>query len=160
MKRKKKLESTVKIRFQDCDPFNHLNNAAYFNYLINAREDQIIDAYDLDVYRHGQQTGKSWVVSSHKIAYIKPAQLMEKVHITSQLIHFGEKHLLVEMSMWNITKSELKATLWSSFVYFDIRKATIAIHSPELMNIFKDVVLPLEIYDFDNRINELKGLTS
>ncbi len=33
------LGSKTKIRFQDCDPFNHLNNAAYINYLINARED-------------------------------------------------------------------------------------------------------------------------
>ena len=28
------LQSTVKIRFQDCDPFNHLNNAAYLNYFV------------------------------------------------------------------------------------------------------------------------------
>ena len=32
------LQSTVKIRFQDCDPFNHLNNAAYLNYFVNARD--------------------------------------------------------------------------------------------------------------------------
>ena len=42
------LESKVKIRFQDCDPFNHLNNAAYINYFINAREDQILENYHLD----------------------------------------------------------------------------------------------------------------
>ena len=47
----KVLESKTKIRFQDCDPFNHLNNASYINYLINAREDQLIKYYDIDIYK-------------------------------------------------------------------------------------------------------------
>ena len=44
-----KLQSAVKIRFQDCDPFNHLNNAAYLNYFVNAREDQISKHYGIDI---------------------------------------------------------------------------------------------------------------
>ena len=71
-----KLESNVKIRFQDCDPFNHLNNAAYINYLINAREDQILEHYKIDIYKMARTTGKSWVVGSNQIAYINPAFLM------------------------------------------------------------------------------------
>ena len=67
----KLLESKVKIRFQDCDPFNHLNNAAYINYFINAREDQILENYHLDIYKMAQTQGKSWVVGSNQIAYIK-----------------------------------------------------------------------------------------
>ncbi len=31
----------VKIRFQDCDPFQHLNATRYFNYFFNSRDDQI-----------------------------------------------------------------------------------------------------------------------
>ena len=38
-------ESKVAIRFQDCDPFAHLNNAKYIEYFINAREDHLIQAY-------------------------------------------------------------------------------------------------------------------
>ncbi len=30
-------ESKVLIRFSDCDPFNHLNNARYIDYFINAQ---------------------------------------------------------------------------------------------------------------------------
>ena len=114
------LESKTKIRFQDCDPFNHLNNASYFNYLINAREDQLIDNYNLDIYAHGKREGKSWVVASHQISYLKPATLMETVTIDSQLINYGNKNLLVEIRMWNEAKTELKAVLWSSFVYFNL----------------------------------------
>jgi len=47
----KVLKSKVKIRFQDCDPFNHLNNSKYIDYFINAREEQILKHYDLDIFK-------------------------------------------------------------------------------------------------------------
>jgi len=34
------LQSTYQVRFQDSDPFRHLNNARYLDYFVNAREDQ------------------------------------------------------------------------------------------------------------------------
>ncbi|MGG8496304.1 acyl-CoA thioesterase [Tenacibaculum sp. TC6] len=150
------LESTAKIRFQDCDPFNHLNNAAYFNYLINAREDQIVENYNLDVYKHGKTTGKSWVVASHQIAYLKPAILMEKVTIESQLISFGSKNLLVEIRMFNNDKTELKAVMWSSFVYFNLLQLSSEKHSEELLSLFESVALPVKQTTFEERMQSLR----
>jgi acyl-CoA thioester hydrolase len=150
------LESKTKIRFQDCDPFNHLNNASYFNYMINAREDQLIDNYDIDIYKLGMTTGKSWVVGSHQITYIKPANLMEEVIIDSQLINYNEKNLWVEIRMWNAKKTTLKAVLWSTFTHFDIARQTSAIHSEEFMNLFSEVVFPLEEKSFEERMKSLR----
>lgn len=156
MKLLKILESKTKIRFQDCDPFNHLNNASYFNYLINAREDQIIEHYNLDIYKHGKETGKSWVVSSHQISYLKPAVLMETVTIESQLIHYSNKNLLVELRMWNEDKTELKAVLWSSFVYFNLLKLSSDKHSQDLLNLFEQALLPIKETSFEERTKNLR----
>ena len=43
------LRSTAIIRFQDCDPLQHLNNAKYFDYFFNAREDQVPKLYGLEI---------------------------------------------------------------------------------------------------------------
>lgn len=150
------LESKTKIRFQDCDPFNHLNNAAYFDYLINAREDQLIDNYDLDIYNHGKKTGKSWVVATHQVAYLKPATLMETVIIDSQLINYGSKNLLVEIRMWDESKTILKAVLWSSFVYFNLVKLCSENHTEDLLELFESVVLPLKEKSFEERVGNLR----
>lgn len=150
------LESKTKIRFQDCDPFNHLNNGAYFNYLINAREDQLMANYNLDIYKHGKEKGKSWVVASHQIAYLKPATLMETVCIDSQLIKYGSKNLLVEIRMWNETKTELKAILWSSFVYFNLLKLSSEKHSDDLLVLFENVVLPVDQFNFEERVQSFR----
>lgn len=152
----KVLESKAKIRFQDCDPFNHLNNAAYINYLINAREDQLIKHYNLDIYHMGKTLGRSWVVGSNQIAYIKPALLMEIVTIDSQLIAYGKNKLQVEIRMWNEDKTELKAIMWSSFVHFNLIKFKSEIHSEELMQLFEAAINPVEQTTFESRVKALK----
>ncbi len=155
------LKSKRKIRFQDCDPFNHLNNSKYLDYFLNAREDQIAEHYGLDVFKNLETTGMSWVVVSNQINYIKPALTMETVLIETQLIHFTNNVLLVEMKMWNENETELKAILWMKFIQFNIHTKRVASHSDELMDLFKTVVLPVEHVIFEERCSAIiQGLRS
>ncbi|GHC62894.1 acyl-CoA thioesterase [Ulvibacter litoralis] len=150
------LESTIKVRFQDCDPFNHLNNAAYINYLINAREDQVVEKYGLDIYKMAKTEGKSWVVASNQIAYIKPAFLMENVVVQSQLVHFTESELRVEFRMLTEDKSEVKAVMWSDLVYFNFMNKKRDTHSDYFTDLFKSVVKPVEQTIFEERIGSFR----
>ncbi|MDY8138243.1 acyl-CoA thioesterase [Aquimarina sp. 2201CG5-10] len=152
----KTLESKAKIRFQDCDPFNHLNNASYINYMINAREDQIDKHYDLDIFTLAKTQGVSWVVGSNQIAYLKPALLMEDVVIDSQLFYYSENQLHVEIRMWNHDKSELKAVMWSTFVHFNLLQQKRWNHDKKLMELFENILNPLEAKNFEKRILQLK----
>ncbi len=152
----KLLESKVKIRFQDCDPFNHLNNAAYINYFINAREDQILENYHLDIYKMARSQGKSWVVGSNQIAYLRPAFLMEEVVISTQLIYFNDTKLQVELTMWNHDKTEIKSIMWSTFVHFNLLKQKRETHPEDLMELFESVVNPIETSVFEERILSFK----
>src|SRR6478609_1468305 len=108
----KRPESRVLIRFQDCDPFNHLNNSKYIDYFINAREDQVAEHYNLDIFAMAKTKGIAWVVASNQIAYISPAFTMETVVIQSHLFAFSEKSLSVEMSMWDEKQTKLKSLFW------------------------------------------------
>ncbi len=156
MKLSKVLESKAKIRFQDCDPFNHLNNAAYINYMINAREDQIEKYYNLDIFKLAKTKGKSWVVGTNQIAYLKPALLMEDVIIDSQLIHHTESQLHVEIRMWNHDKNQLKAVMWSTFIHFNLLEQKRCNHDEELMELFQNVTKPVSENSFEKRILHLK----
>ena len=152
------LESKVRVRFQDCDPFNHLNNSSYIDYFFNAREDQLQKDYGIDIYRHAKGTGKGWVVVSNQISYFKPALLIETVTVESQVINFSQRSIQVEMRMFNEEKTELKAVMWSKFVYFDIKSQKGAEHSEEFMNLFGEAHAPIEAKTFEERMhNILKG---
>ncbi len=151
----KVLKSTTKIRFQDCDPFNHLNNANYINYMINAREDQVLEHYNLDIFKMARTSGKSWVASRNQIAYLKPAFLMETVLIESQLIRYTDSELHAELRMWDATRSQLKAVLWSTFVHFDLLKQKRANHNEELLELFSSITETVPETIFDQRIQKI-----
>lgn len=150
------LETQTKIRFQHCDPFNHLNNAEYLNYLVNAREDQLIEHYGIDIYEMGRNEGKSWVVGTNQIAYIRPAFTMEEIVIQSQLLAFDQTSLQVELRMYNKDKTELKAVMWSRYVHFDLINQKRHNHSPEMMELFSQVVMPVDGTSFEERIGHLR----
>lgn len=151
------IESKVKIRFPDCDPFNHLNNSKYIDYIINAREDQLLDFYDFDLYKLALQEGKSWVVAQNQIAYLVPATLMETVTIQSQLITFADKSLLVEAQMWDEHKTHLKAVLWTTLVHYDLKQNRSALHNQELMEFFGQIENPFhQPFTFEQRLDYLK----
>lgn len=148
---KKILTSVRKVRFQDCDPFNHLNNAKYIDYFINAREDQLLENYGLDIFDIANKQALSWVVASNQICYLKPAFTMESILIDSQLITHSPKSLMVEMRMWDEAQTTLKSILWTNFIHVDLKTQKPVNHSPEFSQLFADVVLPIEQTSFEER---------
>ncbi|MBL4604359.1 MAG: acyl-CoA thioesterase [Flavobacteriaceae bacterium] len=157
MKKPKKASSKALIRFQDCDPFNHLNNGNYINYFMNHREDMLIEHYGVDVYKMAKELGKSWLSGSNQIAYLKPAFLMEKVTIESRLIRYTDSELVVEMKMYNDDKTQLKSVLWASFVHYNLLKQKRDKHTEELMELFEEIHTPVVQQTFEERINQIKS---
>jgi len=148
----KQPETLVPIRFSDCDPLGHLNNARYFDYFFNAREDQVREVYGLDFFTVAQTKGVSWVVGQSQIAYFKPANYGEQVVIQSRLIHYSDKSLQVEMRMLSEDKSVLKALLWVTFMHVNVRTQKLEMHAPEFMELFSSIHDPVEESHFDHRV--------
>jgi thioesterase-3 len=147
------LSSLYKIRFQDCDPYNHLNNSKYIDYFLNAREDQLLESYGFDIFEIMDKQGLGWVVASHQINYVNYTSTMETVMINSQLIAFTPKSLLVEMQMWDGQHNKLKAVLWTTFIHFNIKSQKTVIHSPQFNQLFQEVLLPVEQTTIEERRN-------
>lgn len=156
---KKVLESKTKIRFHDCDPFNHLNNSRYIDYIVTARGDQLIDHYNFDIYKLAREQGIGWVTAQTQISYFSPAYLMEEVTIQTQLIGCSEKSLHLEAKMWNSDKTTLKAFMWAKLVHYNLKTQKSISHSEELMELFKHIVIPLSTpSNFEDRIKSLKTM--
>jgi thioesterase III len=149
---KKVLESKTKVRFQDCDPFNHLNNSKYIDYFINAREDQLIENYGIDIYEIAFKQKIAWVVATNQISYLKPAFTMENIVIESQLIDHSPKSILVEMRMYNESKTELKSVFWSKFVHINMATQKSIQHSETFVDLFENVILKVNEKTFEERV--------
>lgn len=145
------LSSYTRVRFQDADPYKHLNNSKYIDYLINAREDQVEEAYGLNFVDIAQQRNLGWVVGQQQIAYLKPAYVWETVYIDSQLTQLSKRHLEAEIRMWDKDKQQLKAFLWVRFVAVGVREQRVVEHPEDLMELLQQVLLPLEEPTFEAR---------
>lgn len=151
MKKPTILRSYTTIRFQDCDPFQHLSNSKYIDYMVQSREDQLKDAYQLDLYALAQATGQGYVTSTNQIAYLRPAWPYEKVQIESQVIGFDDSASHVELRMLRADGQRCKAVLWARFAFFDIQNQRAARQTPDLMALHADILAPVSQLTFDER---------
>ena len=155
----KEVESQVLVRFPDCDSFGHLNNSKYIDYIINAREDQLVKYYDFNAYKIAAETGNAWVVAQTQIAYVIAAELMETLTIRTRLLFYSEKYLIVEAIMYNESKTQLKAVMWTKLAHYNLKERKSCEHSLELMEFFKEVYYPIHNnLTYEERVKSLKQI--
>ncbi|MFT7002644.1 MAG: acyl-CoA thioester hydrolase [Spirosomataceae bacterium] len=155
----KVTQSRSLIRFQDCDPLNHLNNAKYFDYYFNAREDNVAAQFDFKFSEIFQQYHSIWVVYQHQIAYLRPAHVNEWVQIHSRIIHYNADTLLTEYYMTDDEGGEVKNVLVTTSKYIDTRVGRRTTHQPFVMDYLEATAfdnISMETYDFQDRLKVIK----
>jgi acyl-CoA thioester hydrolase len=154
----KQAEASAIIRFQDCDPLRHLNNAKYFDYFFNAREDQLARLYGFSYAAVFQQYGCGWVAYNHDISYIRPAMVSERVNIISRLIFANNDTLVTEYIMLNEAKTELKCHMWTTSKYVDIVNGKRHDHQPEVMQHINTMLYPGLEYGSISKAERIKQI--
>lgn len=154
-------ESIARIRFQDCDPFGHLNNGRYLDYFINAREEHLRDFYGLDIYA-GRFEERNWVVRSSMVSHLSPARNNQTVLLRTCMLNFSRSSIVVEAVMLTEDGTRILATGWADFRYFDIRTGRPARHEQDLMEMFERVSLRVDFsfQEEKSRISVLKRETA
>ncbi|NOT35744.1 MAG: acyl-CoA thioesterase [Saprospiraceae bacterium] len=147
--------SRHRIRFKDCDPLGHLYNTRFLDYMLEAREDHILEHHKIDLEKYAVEQGLAWVVVNHEISYIKEAKRNEFVKIKTALIHFNEKTIVNEYQMWNDDMTHLKSLMWTTFVHIDLRQKKAIAHNEEIMNQLSSMIEKINENNIKERIKKL-----
>ena len=137
----------------------HLNNARYLDYFLNAREDHLTAHYRLNLGELAREQRAAWVITKHHLSYLKPARQGVEVRICSQLIHFDNSNLVLEMQMRDEAGTRLLALLWSEMAFVAMPAGTRADHSAALMDLLDQLDVEAVNYDpdgFDERVKEVR----
>jgi acyl-CoA thioester hydrolase len=151
-------ESRIRVRFKDCDPLGHLYNTRYIEYMLESREDHILDHYDLNLENYATLEGRAWVVVEHQISYLKEARRNEYVRIRSSMIHFGPTLIVNEYQMWDDALMILKSILWTKFLHIDLKVKKTTPHDPSMMSRLESIILHIDQNEFEERVSYLKSL--
>lgn len=148
--------SKVKIRFSDCDPLGHLNNAKYIEYMLNAREDHVVDRYGFTYEEYSKKTGCTWVTIQHEIAYLKELKYNMEVIISSKVIAVTDRISTVELIMKEEKTGKVNAVLWMSVIHFDLKTRRSAVLLPEYQQLFQDSLYEVEEKSFAERVSKFR----
>ena len=155
-------ESMMVARFQDCDPFGHLNNARYLDYFLNAREEHLAQHYNFHIYDHTKQTNEGWVVTNTQISYLRPVGVMEEVLVRTCLLQFTDTTITIEGVMLDPKMLKLKSLCWMQFTYVSLATGRSITHPKTLLTLFKDVIIGEEVITggFPARVESLRKSTA
>jgi acyl-CoA thioester hydrolase len=152
-------ESKAIIRFQDCDPLQHLNNSKYFDYYFNAREDQVAKLYGFKFSEIFKNFRTSWVVYQHQIAYLRPANVSEWIKIFSRVIYFDNDTLITEYFMTDDDKQELKNVMWTTSKYISVETGKRTPHQQYVLDYLSAICekdIDFKNLNFNERIKQIK----
>jgi len=133
------ISSIYKIRFSDCDPMGHLNNARYIDYMFNAMEDAVKNSLRIDLAKQ-MKKGFGWVVQGHDIKYFNPALHHEKVKIITEVADVKEDQILFFIKMYNKKGNKLKSILRSRMIHYDIKNKCRTAHSAKVQRKFESML--------------------
>ncbi len=152
----KELSSTAKVRFSDCDPIGHLNNAKYLEYMLNAREDHVEAGYGFTYEEYTRKTGCTWITIQNEIAYLKEVRYNAKVIISSKTIEIGDRISKVEILMKSEDGKTIHSILWLTIIYFNMKTRKSELQPKETTELFRKFLVNLEQKDFQSRAAYLR----
>ncbi|KEO73872.1 acyl-CoA thioesterase [Anditalea andensis] len=155
----KETESRIVVRFQDCDPLQHLNNAKYFDYYFNAREDQVPKLYGVEMMDFIRKYKSTWVIYNHNISYVRPARVGEWVRIMSRVLWHDHNTAVIEYYMTDDDRRELKNLMWTTLKYVTIAEGKVADHQGAVIDYLKAISLQMDISDMTiaHRVKTIKA---
>jgi YbgC/YbaW family acyl-CoA thioester hydrolase len=148
------------VAFRDCDAFGMLYNTRYLDYVLDARSEQLIENYGIDYLDQYKTTNATFVVQSHKVAYLEPARAHEKIVLRSRVIKVGHNHMFFEGQVLDQQESRLKYVQWTKMVYINVLTGSPQLLSPEeleTLNAAHAVEDVPENDDFDARVKQLRS---
>jgi acyl-CoA thioester hydrolase len=131
--------------------------------MITARTNHLRDFYNFDSYEHGNVTGNNWVVSRTRINYLTPIKFNDQVNIQTRLVYSDERRIVPETVIYSPDKTKIHALAWIEFVYFNIARARPTKHTPELMEFFRSIAMPIEEFHLekiDQRVTDIRRMSS
>jgi thioesterase-3 len=114
------FETTLKVRPDDIDMFNHVHNSKYFDYVLAARYEQMDLFYKMPM-EDFLRSGYGWVVRTAYVDFKRPMILGDMVKVRTGILTINEKGCRVQFEMETVRTGKIAADGWFDYVMIDIK---------------------------------------
>ncbi len=118
--RYKRFQTTLRVRPDDIDMFNHVHNSRYFDYVLAARYEQMETAYQMSMEEFMNQ-GYGWVVRTAHVDYKRPLTMGEEFTVETGLEDFHDRGCRVSFQIQSNKTGKLCCDGWFDYILIDIK---------------------------------------
>lgn len=147
------------VEAADCDALGLLHPARYLDYFLEARAAQVAAHYDRNLGALARAQQAEWAFTKQQLGYHRPARQGAQVRISSQLIHFDNSTLVVEMQMRTADGQRLLALLWAEMAFVRRPAGPRLDHADALMDLLDELDVDDVAFEpdgFDDRLRALR----
>jgi acyl-CoA thioester hydrolase len=111
------FQRTFRVRYYECDPYGHVNNANYLRYATQAAVEASADAgYDSAQYA---ALGTMWFIREAGLQFLRPARSGEVLNAKTWVSDFRRVRSRRECELTLAGTGEVAATIYTDWVYLD-----------------------------------------
>lgn len=126
--------TTFPVRYYECDPYGHVNNANFLRYATETALQASAEAgYDWDQYT---ALGTVWLIREAGVEYLRPAQRGDTLTAKTWVSDFRRVRSRREVEIARAETGELCAKIFLDWVYLDAKTQQPARIPPELIRAF------------------------
>ncbi|MBK9055455.1 MAG: thioesterase family protein [Chloroflexi bacterium] len=127
-------EQTFPVRYDDCDPYGHVNHVAYLRLMQEvAFAASAAAGYDFARY---QQSGRTWLIRETDIEYLQPLHYGDSVTIKTWVVDFRRVRSRRAYEFYRAGTTDCVARASTEWVFLDAQTLRPATIPPEMMLAF------------------------
>lgn len=113
--------TTIKIRFADCDPMGHTNNAKYFTYMEQSRVALFKQIFHIPAKTALKPEHFPFILAEISCKFLKPTFVEESLIISAKVVDVGNKSFMIAYEMRDEGTGEIVAKGESAQVWYDYK---------------------------------------
>ncbi len=127
-------EQTFPVRYDDCDPYGHVNHVAYLRLMQEAAFAASAAAgYNFTRY---QEIGRTWLIRETEIEYLQPLRYGDSITVKTWVVDFRRVRSRRAYEMRQAATGELIARAQTEWVFLDAATQRPATIPAEMMSAF------------------------
>ncbi|RYF87767.1 MAG: acyl-CoA thioesterase [Chitinophagaceae bacterium] len=129
------FETSLRVRPDDIDMFNHVHNSKYLDYVLAARYQQMEENYGMS-WEKFTEIGFGWVVSKVVINFKRPLIMNDEMNIRTGIIEINEKGCVVQFDIINKRTGKSASDGTFDYVMIDMQTGRSARVTEEMIRVY------------------------
>ena len=111
-------ETQIRIRFADCDPMGHVNNAVYFTYMEQARVELFKKVFTL---KEGPIKPEHFpfIIAEISCQFLKPSLFDQTLNVSAEIVEIKNSSFIILYESTDARSGEVVSTGRSVQVWYD-----------------------------------------